>query len=120
MATTTDTKEYVFDAAGASLGRLSTEIAMTLRGKNEPTFEPNVAPKVRVIVNNAAQVELNQSQLDAEYTRYSGYPGGLTRESREHTIKRKGYANIFEKAVYGMLPNNKLRAVMMNNLIINE
>ena len=117
MATETKTKEYVFDAAGASLGRLSTEIAMTLRGKNEPTFAPNVAPNVRVIVNNASQVALNDSQLKEEYTRYSGYPGGLTHESR---IDRKGYREVFEKAVYGMLPNNKLRAVMMNNLIINE
>ena len=120
MATETKTKEYVFDAAGASLGRLSTEIAMTLRGKNEPTFAPNVAPNVRVIVNNASQVALNDSQLKEEYTRYSGYPGGLTHESREHVIDRKGYREVFEKAVYGMLPNNKLRAVMMNNLIINE
>ena len=120
MTTNTETKEYVFDAAGASLGRLSTTIAMTLRGKNEPTFTPNMAPKVRVVVNNASQIVLNDSQLKAEYTRYSGYPGGLTHESREHVIDRKGYREVFEKAVYGMLPNNKLRAVMMNNLIINE
>ncbi|MCA9352565.1 50S ribosomal protein L13 [Patescibacteria group bacterium] len=120
MTTTTNTKEYVFDATGASLGRLATEIAMVLRGKNEPTFQPNVAPDVRVVVNNASQVDLNQSQLDAEYTRYSGYPGGLKHESRGHVIERKGYREVFEKAVYGMLPNNKLRAVMMKNLIINE
>lgn len=120
MATHTETKEYVLDAAGASLGRMATEIAMMLRGKNEPTFEPNVVANVRVVVNNASQVALNDSQLDAEYTRYSGYPGGLKHESRGHLIDRKGYREVFEKAVYGMLPNNKLRAVMMKNLIINE
>ena len=120
MTTQTETKEYVFDATGGSLGRLSSEIAMILRGKNEPTFAPNVAPNVRVVVNNASQVELNDSQLKDVYTRYSGYPGGLKHESREHLIDRKGYREVFEKAVYGMLPNNKLRAVMMKNLIIND
>ena len=120
MATQETTKTYEFDAAGKKLGRLATEIATVLRGKNEPTYAPNVAPKVNVIVNNASQVDLGKAQLEAEYKRFSGYPGGLRHESREHLIDRKGYRDVFEKAVYGMLPNNRLRAVMMKNLIINE
>lgn len=120
MTTQTETKEYVFDATDASLGRLCTEVAMALRGKNQPDFQPNVAPNVSVVINNASKVALNKSQLKAEYKRYSGYPGGLTEESREHAIERLGYKIVFEKAVYGMLPNNRLRAVMMKNLIINE
>lgn len=120
MATQTEKREYVFDAAGASLGRLATEIAMALRGKNEPSFQPHIAPNVTIVVNNASQVALNSSQKEKEYKRYSGYPGGLTHESREHLIERKGYREVFEKAVRGMLPNNRLRAVMMKNLIINE
>ncbi len=113
-------REYIFDAEGQSLGRMASEIAMALRGKNEPDFAPNKAPQVRVIVNNASKVSLNSSQLDKEYKRYSGYPGGLRHESRAHAIDRLGYKIIFEKAVYGMLPNNRLRSVMMKNLIINE
>lgn len=120
MATHTEIKEYVFDAEGASLGRLASDIAMTLRGKNEPSFEPNKVPLVSVVVNNASKVVLNDSQLKAEYTRYSGYPGGLKHESRAHVIEQRGYREVFEKAVYGMLPNNRLRRVMMNNLTINE
>ena len=120
MTTETTTREYVFDATGKSLGRLATEIAMALRGKNEPDFVPHQAPQVTVTVNHASQVALSESQLEAEYKRYSGYPGGLKHESRGHLIDRKGYRKVFEKAVYGMLPNNKLRAVMMKNLIINE
>lgn len=120
MVTETTTKEYTFDAAGQSLGRMVTEIAMILRGKNEPTFQPNVVPDVRVVINNASKIALNDSQLKREYKRYSGYPGGLTHESREHVIERKGYRDVFEKAVYGMLPNNRLRSIMMKNLIINE
>ena len=120
MTTTTEKKEYVFDATNQSLGRMATDIAMALRGKNEPSFQPNVAPDVTVVVNNASKVALSDSQLKAEYKRYSGYPGGLKHETREHLIDRKGYREVFEKAVFGMLPNNKLRAVMMKNLIINE
>lgn len=120
MATQTEKKEYVFDADGASLGRLCTEVAMALRGKNQPDFQPNVVPNVSVVINNASKVALNSSQLKAEYKRYSGYPGGLKHESRDHAIERLGHKIIFEKAVYGMLPNNRLRAVMMKNLIINE
>ena len=120
MTTHTETKEYVFDAEGKSLGRMATDIAMILRGKNEPTFQPNVVPNVRVVINNASKVQLSDSQLKAEYKRYSGYPGGLKHESRGHMIDRKGYREVFEKAVYGMLPGNRLRDPMMKNLIINE
>lgn len=121
MATTeTKKREYTFDAEGQSLGRLSSEIAMALRGKNEPDFQAHIAPNVTVTINNASKVLLNASQLKAEYKRYSGYPGGLRHESREHAIERLGYKIVWEKAVYGMLPGNRLRAVMMKNLIINE
>lgn len=120
MTTKTDKKEYVYDAEGQSLGRLCTTIAMNLRGKSEPSFAPNVVPNVTVVVNNASKVNLSDSQLEAAYSRYSGYPGGLKHEKRAHLIERKGYREVFEKAVFGMLPNNRLRAVMMKNLIINE
>lgn len=120
MTTETKKREYTFDAEGQSLGRMASEIAMALRGKNEPSFQPNVAPNVVVTINNASKVSLNDSQLKEEYKRYSGYPGGLRHESRAHAIDRLGYKIIWEKAVYGMLPNNRLRAVMMKNLIINE
>ena len=120
MSKENTTKEYIFDVTGKSLGRTATEIAMILRGKNEPNFAPNVVPQVRVIINNASKVSLSSSQLKAEYKRYSGYPGGLTEEPRGHAIERLGYKIIFEKAVRGMLPNNKLRSLMMKNLEINE
>ncbi len=120
MTTQKQKREYSFDAEGKSLGRVATEVAMALRGKNEPDFQPHILPNVQVTIDNASKVNLSDSQLKAEYQRYSGYPGGLTSESREHLIDRKGYREVFEKAVYGMLPNNRLRAVMMKNLIINE
>lgn len=121
MATENNTKrEYTFDATDASLGRMATDVAMALMGKNEPDYAPNVAPNVVVTINNASKVALNKSQLEAEYKRYSGYPGGLRHESREHAIDRLGYTIVWEKAVRNMLPKNKLQSVMMKNLIINE
>lgn len=113
-------KEYAFDAEGKKLGRLSTEIAMILRGKNEPSFQPNTYPKVRVVVKNASKILIPSSHLKKTYKRYSGYPGGLKEETMGHLIERKGYRDVFEKAVRGMLPNNKLRDKMMKNLIIEE
>lgn len=120
MSTQTEKREYVFDAEGQSIGRLSSQIAMALRGKNEPSFQPHIAPNVTVTVNNVAKLAITDSGLKKEYKRYSGYPGGLTHESRAHAVERLGYKIVVEKAVYGMLPNNRLRAVMMKNLIINE
>jgi len=114
------TKEYIIDAKDKKLGRVATEAAMVLRGKNEPNFQPNKLPEIKVIINNASLVDLAQVKLDKEYKRYSGYPGGLAHESREHLIKRKGYQEIFQKAVRGMLPANKLRNPALKNLIINE
>jgi len=113
-------KEYVFDATGKRLGRLSTEIAIILRGKNEPSFTPNTYPNVRVVVKNASKIVIPDSHLRETYKRYSGYPGGLKEETMAHLIERKGYRDIFEMAVRGMLPGNKLRDKMMKNLIIEE
>ena len=113
-------KEYVFDATGKSLGRLATEIATVLRGKNLADYQANTYPDLKVIIENASKVNLNASQLKKLYKRYSGYPGGLTEESMAHLIERKGYKDIFEKAVRGMLPSNKLRDRMMKNLIVKE
>jgi len=113
-------KEYVIDAAGKKLGRVATEAATVLRGKDEPTFEPNKIPEVTVIINNASQVDLAEVKLKETYKRYSGYPGGLTEEPREHLIDRKGYEEVFRHAVRGMLPANRLRKPALKNLIINE
>ncbi len=113
-------KEYVLDAEGKKLGRLSTEIATILRGKNEPSFQAHTYPQVRVVVKNVSKILIPSSHLKKMYKSYSGYPGGLKEETMEHLIERRGYKVIVEKAVRGMLPNNKLRDKMMKNLIIEE
>ncbi len=120
MTTTNVKREYVFDAEGKRLGHLATQIADALRGKNEPDYQPNRVPDVIVIVNNASKLDISDRKLEEIYLSFSGYPGGLKKETRGHLLERRGYQVVVERTVYGMIPNNKLRAIMMNNLIINE
>lgn len=112
--------EYTLDATNKKLGRIASEAALILRGKNTAHFSPNVLADVKVIITNASKVDMTPAKLNEKYARYSGYPGGLRFEKRERTIEKKGYAEVFEKAVRGMLPNNRLRARMLKNLIITE
>ena len=121
MATHTATKEYTIDAQGQKLGRMASQIAVLLMGKNLPEFSRNVAPEVSVTINNAGLLDISQKKLDEKiYTRWSGYPSGLKKRSLRKLIDDKGIAAAIEAAVYGMLPGNKLRPHMMKNLHINE
>lgn len=120
MKNDTATKEYTLDATGKKLGRIASEAATLLTGKNMPDFKPNVVSGAKVAIINASKVDLAPIKLKEEYTRYSGYPGGLTHETREHLIARKGYKEIFEKAVFGMLPANRLRKPTLKNLTVTE
>ncbi len=111
------------NASGQKLGRIATQAAMILRGKNDPSFAPNKLSENTVIIENASLVDLSDAKLDDfEYKRFSGFPGGLSRETRRHVISRKGddrgYDHIFRHAIRGMLPNNKLRDRMLKKLIV--
>ena len=112
--------EYTLDATNKKLGRLATEAALILRGKNSPHFAPNVLADVKVTIINTSKADLSPAKLNEKYARYSGYPGGLRFEKRSRTIEKKGYAEVFRKAVRGMLPNTRLRALQLNNLTITE
>ena len=112
--------EYIIDAKNRKLGRMATEIADILRGKNSPDFAPNKLSGNRVNVINAKELDISRERLNKEYSRYSGYPGGRRVETMQHLIDRRGIATIVERAVYGMLPNNKLRSIFMRNLKVSE
>jgi len=99
---------YVVDAAGVPLGRLASEVAQVLRGKNKPTFAPYFDGGDHVIVINASQVRVTgRKDTEKIYYRHSGYPGGLRAESFEVMIERYP-ERVIESAVKGMLPKNKL------------
>jgi len=109
------------DAKGKKIGRLASEIALILRGKDSTSFARNVAPEIKVTVENISLLDIAPEKKESKvYVSYTGYPGGLRKRSLDETIERKGYGEVLRKAVYGMLPKNKLRARMMKNLIIKE
>ena len=113
-------KYYQFNAQGKVLGRLATEIAETLDGKRKVDYAPNVDGGDFVVVINSDGVIVTGNKRKAKkYFRHSGYPGGIKEITFEEQLK-KDSRKIIEKAVYGMLPKNKLRAKMMKRLLIYE
>lgn len=112
---------YTIDATDKRIGRVATEAANVLRGKNSTAFKPNVVPDVQVTIENASKVAIDESKLENKtYVRYSGYPGGLKRDTLEQVISNKGHAEVVRRAVYGMLPSNRLRAPLMKRLTITD
>ena len=109
-------KWYVVDAADQRLGRLATEIAMILRGKNKATFTPHMDTGDFVIVVNAEKVLVTGKKPKQKlYRRHSGRPGGMKVETFEQLQKRIP-ERIVEKAVKGMLPKNSLGRKLFTKL----
>jgi large subunit ribosomal protein L13 len=113
---TLEQKWYVIDASGQRLGRLATEIAMILRGKNKPTFTPHLDTGDFVIVVNAEKVVVTGKKAEQKvYVRHSGRPGGMKVETFAKLQKRIP-ERIIEKAVKGMLPKNSLGRKLFTKL----
>lgn len=111
-------KWYVVDAEGKTLGRLATQIAVVLRGKNKPTFTPHVDTGDYVIVINADKIVLTGKKLDQKnYYRHSGYVGGLKTTVARKMLATKPEFMVYE-AVRGMLPKNTLGRHMIKKLHI--
>jgi len=113
--------EVIIDAKDRALGRVASEVSKTLLGKTLPDFQRNTVARVKVKIINASKIKISETKLSTKkYLRYSGYPGGLTSETAGKLALRKGYAELFRNAIYGMLPGNKLRPIIMKNLTITE
>ncbi|MFO8150138.1 MAG: 50S ribosomal protein L13 [Trueperaceae bacterium] len=106
----------VVDATGQTVGRLATQVASVLRGKHKPDFTPHQAGGDFVIVVNADKVVFSGNKLDQKvYTRYTGYQGGLkTTTAREMLDKHP--ERVLERAVWGMLPKNRLGRKLIRRL----
>ncbi len=111
-------KWYIVNADGKPLGRIASEIAKILRGKNKPRFTPHVDTGDHVIVVNAEKVILTGKKLDNKYyRRHSGYPGGM-KEMKYRELMDKKPEKAVELAVKGMLPKNSLGRAMAKKLKI--
>ena len=119
--TTTHTETHTIDATGKRLGRVATEVATILMGKHRADCVKNRVPDVLVTVDNASKLLIDERKRTGKvYQRYSGYPGGLKECTMAKVIEKKGYEEVVRKAVYGMLPNNRLRAPRMKKLTVND
>ena len=111
----------VIDASGRTLGRVASEVAMTLMGKTKPTFERNVYSGFPVKVINASKLSITAKKLDEIYhTRYSGIPGGLRILKGTETAEKRGLKELIRLATTQMLPGNKLRREMLKHLTIED
>lgn len=109
-------KWYVVDADGKTLGRLATEVATVLRGKNKPQYTPHVDTGDFVIIINAEKVKLTGRKLEQKmYYRHSGFTGGLKTVDYQTLLREKPELAL-EKAVRGMLPHNHLGEAMSKKL----
>lgn len=113
-------KEYTIDATGKRLGRVATEAATVLLGKNSPSFAKNVAADVLVKIANVSKLDISERRGKDEFQTYSGHPGGRKVETLIHLATRRGYGEVVRRVVSGMIPKNKLHAPRMKNLVVTE
>lgn len=115
-AETVERKWYVVDATGQTLGRLASQVATVLRGKNKPYFTPHVDCGDHVIIINADKIHMTGKKLDQKiYRKHSGYVGGL-KEVSARDMMAKQPEKVLMLAVKGMLPKNSLGRKMLTKL----
>ncbi|WP_311678459.1 50S ribosomal protein L13 [Sneathia vaginalis] len=109
-------KWHEIDATGKILGKLATEIAVILMGKDKPTYTPHVDGGDYVVIVNADKIAVTGKKLtDKKYYRHSGYPGGLSVRTLQEMLDKKP-TEVLRKAVERMLPKNKLGKQQINRL----
>lgn len=109
---------YIVDAADQTLGRLSTRIADTLRGKNKPQYAPHVDTGDYVVVINAEKIAVTGNKLQQKrYWRHSGYPGGIKSRTLAEMLDRRP-EEVLRKSVRGMLPRNRMGRAQLTKLKI--
>ncbi|MEI8328124.1 MAG: uL13 family ribosomal protein [Candidatus Taylorbacteria bacterium] len=112
---------YKIDAQGKKLGRVASEAASVLMGKNTPTFAKNTVAETKVEVSKVKMADISaEKKIKDKYVTYTGFRGGLNTETLSSLIARRGFGEVFRRAIYRMLPDNKLRDRRMKNLIIKE
>lgn len=111
--------EYRLDASNKILGRLASEVALLLRGKSDPHFDPARPSSNKIIILNTDRLHFSGKKKLTQklYRRHSGFPGGL-KEKRLADVIAKDSRLALRWAVLGMLPKNKLRQIFMKNLIL--
>lgn len=113
-------KEFIIDASGKRIGRVATEAASILLGKNTTHFAKNVVEPVTVKIVNAGKLDISEKRGNEEFQTYSGYPGGRRIETLAHLRDRRGIGEVLKRVVGGMLPKNRLHKLRLQNLVVTE
>lgn len=109
---------YLVDADNAVLGRLASQIAAMLRGKHRADFTPHMNLRDHIVVINAEKVQLTGKKLiDKKYYKHTGYPGGIKETNAQRLLEKKP-EELIRRAVWGMVPHNKLGRASMKRLRI--
>lgn len=114
-------KIHTINAEGKVLGRVASAAAKILMGKTTSDYVANKVADVSVVIENVSKTKMTEKRKrETVHERYSGAPGGFMTHTNEQIIDKKGWKELYELAVYGMLPANKLRPLMMKRLKIKE
>ena len=110
---------HTIDATGKSLGRVASEAAKALMGKMGSDYTPNIRSDVKVSITNTSKLYIRERKaVQTTFTRYTGYPGGLKRESLQQLNARKP-GEALRQAIERMMPRNTLRTDRLKNLTIS-
>jgi large subunit ribosomal protein L13 len=113
--------KHTIDAQGKKIGRIASQAAAALMGKNSVSFAKNKVNEGVVEIINASKADVSATKKTSDiYVTYTGHRGGLNKESLGHLIDRRGMKEVFRRAITRMLPDNKLRDKRMKNLTISE
>lgn len=113
--------KYTIDAQGKKIGRIASEAARHLMGKMSVSFAKNTVAQASVSIVNASKADVDsKKKAETIHVTYTGHRGGLENETLSQLIARKGMKEVITRAVYRMIPDNKLREPRMKNLTITE
>ena len=118
--TETTNETYTIDATGKRLGKVATEAATVLQGKNKADFVRHIKSEVKVEITNASKLDISEKKGGEIYQSYSGYPGGRKEETLSHLAGRLGYGEALKRSIAGMIPNNRYKKRLLTQLIISE
>lgn len=113
--------KYTIDAQGKKIGRIASQAAAYLLGKSMTSFAKNEAADAHVEIVNAGKADVTaRKKAHDTYVTYTGFRGGLESETLGELITRRGMSEVLRRAIYRMLPNNRLRDVRIKNLTIKD
>lgn len=113
-------RTHIIDATNMRLGKVATEAATVLMGKDQVDFAKHIMSDVVVTIENASKLDIPDKKLGEIYQTFSGYPGGRKEETLGHLRDRLGIGEAIQRTVGGMLPNNKHKKRLLRQLIVTE